>query len=70
MFRLSPVLLIVLTATLTAACGADSSAASAQAADAAAEPPVIDVAVVRATLGTVESALEISGTLAPRFSCG
>jgi HlyD family secretion protein len=70
MIRLSPVPLIVLAATLTAACGADSSAASAQAADAAAEAPVIDVAVVRASLGTVESALEISGTLAPRSRVG
>ena len=32
--------------------------------------PALDVAVVRATVGTIESALEISGTLAPRTRVG
>ena len=69
MTRLFPLGLVVLAAALTAACGTESSSASAQAA-AAPEVPVIDVAVVRATVGTVESALEISGTLAPRARVG
>jgi RND family efflux transporter MFP subunit len=70
MIRLFPVLLIMCAATLTAACGTDTSTAAAQAANAAGEAPIIDVAVVQATLGTVESALEISGTLAPRSRVG
>ena len=70
MTRSSPVLLIVFAATLTVACGTDSSTAAAQAANSAAEVPVIDVAVVRATVGTIESALEITGTLAPRSRVG
>jgi RND family efflux transporter MFP subunit len=70
MTRLLLIPLIVLAATLTAACGTDSSIASAQAANPDAEAPVIDVAVVRATVGSVQSALEISGTLAPRARVG
>ncbi|HUE88908.1 MAG TPA: efflux RND transporter periplasmic adaptor subunit [Vicinamibacterales bacterium] len=60
----------VLTAALTAACGADSSTAAAQAADATADVPLVDVAVVRATAGAIESALEVSGTLAARSRVG
>jgi RND family efflux transporter MFP subunit len=70
MTRLLLIPLIVLAATLTAACGTDSSIASAQAANPDAEAPVIDVAVVRATVGSIQSALEISGTLAPRARVG
>jgi RND family efflux transporter MFP subunit len=70
MIRLFPHVLIVLAAILAAACSPDSSTAAAQAANAADEVPVIDVAVVRATVSTVESALEISGTLAPRSRVG
>jgi RND family efflux transporter MFP subunit len=70
MTRLLLIPLIVLAATLTAACGTDSSTASAQAANPDAEAPVIDVAVVRATVGSIQSALEISGTLAPRARVG
>lgn len=57
---------IVLGAALiTAGCGAPETAAEA-APDAAASAPVIDVPVVKAAVGPIESALEISGTLAPR----
>jgi RND family efflux transporter MFP subunit len=69
MTRWFPLVLLVLASTFAAACGTDSSTASAQAA-ADAEVPVIDVAVVRVTAGTVESALDISGTLAPRSRVG
>jgi RND family efflux transporter MFP subunit len=69
MTRRFPLVLLVLAATFAAACGTENSTASAQAA-AAAEVPVIDVAVVRVTAGTVESALDISGTLAPRSRVG
>jgi cobalt-zinc-cadmium efflux system membrane fusion protein len=66
----TPALLLLAAAAATAACGADSSTAAAQAPKAAAEVPFIDVAVVRATAGTLESALDISGTLAPRSRVG
>ena len=69
MTRWFPLVLLVLAATFAAACGTENSTASAQAA-ASAEVPVIDVAVVRVTAGTVESALDISGTLAPRSRVG
>jgi RND family efflux transporter MFP subunit len=69
MTRRFPLVLLVLAATFAAACSTENSTASAQAA-AAAEVPVIDVAVVRVTAGTVESALDISGTLAPRSRVG
>lgn len=62
-------LLVIVFAAVTAACSADSSTAAAQATDSIAVP-VLDVAVVRATVGTVQSALEISGTLAPRSRVG
>lgn len=64
-----PVLILVLGAALSASCSTDPSTVAAEAA-AAAEASVLDVAVVRATTGTVESALEISGTLAPRSRVG
>jgi multidrug efflux pump subunit AcrA (membrane-fusion protein) len=62
--RPSAVALLVLS-LIAAGCGSPEPTAEA-APDAAAAAPVIDVAVVKATLGPVESALEISGTLAPR----
>jgi RND family efflux transporter MFP subunit len=69
MTRRFPLVLLILAATFAAACGTENSTASAQAA-AAAEVPIIDVAVVRVTAGTVQSALDISGTLAPRSRVG
>ncbi len=63
------VLLVV--SVSAAACSGDGASAAADPA-AAAPPvaPVVDVAVVRATVSTVESALEISGTLAARTRVG
>lgn len=46
--------------------GCQSPEATVQATPGAAEPPPADVPVVAATVGDIESALEISGTLAPR----
>jgi RND family efflux transporter MFP subunit len=61
---------VVVAASLSAACSGDGSTAAAQTSAAAAEKPVIDVAVARATVGTVQSVLEISGTLTPRSRVG
>jgi cobalt-zinc-cadmium efflux system membrane fusion protein len=61
---------VIVAAALTAACNADNSTAVAQSASSEVEVPTVDVAVARATLGTVESALEISGTLAARARVG
>lgn len=58
--------IVVLSASLfLAACDASSSAAPAPV-DAAATAPVVDVSVVKASVGSIEAALEISGTLTPR----
>ena len=61
----SPV--VVLTSSLLLA-GCDSSSATAEAAPESALPAaaVVDVSVVKASIGSVEAALEISGTLTPR----
>lgn len=56
---------IILSASLFAACGASSTTAEA-APETAAAVTVVDVPIVKASVGTIESALEISGTLAPR----
>lgn len=66
--NLFPILLVVLAVVTTTACGNDPSTAAAQAP--VVEAPAIDIAVVRASAGTLESALEISGTLAPRTRVG
>jgi RND family efflux transporter MFP subunit len=70
MTRSSPlVLTLFLTAAASAACGGgDATAAAEPTADVG--TPVLDVAVVPVTVGTIESALEISGTLAPRSRVG
>lgn len=66
MNRSACVLALVLSAALLAAgCGSSSTAAEA-APDATVAAPVVDVPVVTAVVGPVESALEISGTLTPR----
>ena len=67
--NLSLVLLLTALASFSAACNGDDGTA-AQAAATAPEMPVIDVVVVRATEGTVQSTLEISGTLAARSRVG
>jgi RND family efflux transporter MFP subunit len=66
LFVLSTVLLVC---TTLAACGSPEPTAQA-APDAAASVPVVDLAVSTATSGRIESALEISGTLAPRSRVG
>ncbi len=56
---------------LNIACSSDSASAAADPVASAAPPAaIVDVAVVRASVGTVESALEISGTLAARTRVG
>lgn len=58
---------VVLSSALFLA-GCDSSSTAAQAAReaAASTATVVDVSVVKASVGSIEAALEISGTLAPR----
>jgi len=59
--------LIILGSSLVAAgCGGSSTTAEAAPETTAAVAPVIDVPVVKAVVGDVESSLEISGTLTPR----
>src|SRR5262245_38335164 len=68
--RLSYLLSAVLLAAAAAGCGGDSASAAAETPAAPPPAPVVDVAVVRAASGTVESALEISGTLAAKSRVG
>jgi RND family efflux transporter MFP subunit len=68
--RFGTALALLAVAALTAACGADSSTAAAEPATGEASAPLIDVAVVRTGRATVQSALEISGTLAARTRVG
>lgn len=56
---------LILVSSLVAA-GCNSETAQAAPETTAAAVPVIDVPVVKATSGTIESSLEISGTLTPR----
>ena len=51
---------------MVAGCGPSSTTAEAAPETTAAAAPVIDVPVVKASVGTIEAALEISGTLTPR----
>jgi RND family efflux transporter MFP subunit len=55
---------------LSTACGSDSTTASAEVQTTAPPGAVVEVAAVRATVGTIQSTLEISGTLAPRTRVG
>lgn len=57
-----------LSLVVSVACG--GSAATPEAAQTAAEPAAVDIAAVKATAGTIESALELSGNLAPRARVG
>jgi len=57
-------------AVLAAACSGGGASAAAETSTPAIETAVVDVAVARATVGTVDSALEISGTLAARTRVG
>ena len=57
------VILVLASSVIGAGCSSETAQAAP---DAAASAPLIDVPVVKATAGDIESALEISGTLAPR----
>jgi RND family efflux transporter MFP subunit len=61
---LGPAIILSLS-FLAAGCGSSSTTAEA-APEAHAEAAIVDVPVVKASVGPIESALEISGTLAPR----
>ena len=61
---------VALAATLSAACSDDGASAAAPPTPAPVVAPVVDVAVVQVAPGTIESALEISGTLAARTRVG
>jgi HlyD family secretion protein len=69
-FVLFSLAVLVTAAALSTACSGESASAAGDPAAAPVAAPIIDVAVVRATLGSVESALEISGTLAARSRVG
>src|SRR5688572_12576769 len=59
--------LVIVGSSLAAVAGCSESSTTAEAApETTAAAPVIDVPVVRAVVGDVESSLEISGTLTPR----
>jgi RND family efflux transporter MFP subunit len=58
--------IILSSSLLVSACGSSSATAEAAPETTAPEATVVDVSVVKASVGTVESSLEISGTLAPR----
>ena len=60
---------LTVAAALSAACSGESTTASAESA-APPPAPMIDVAVTRAATGTIQSTLEISGTLAARTRVG
>jgi RND family efflux transporter MFP subunit len=60
---------VALAGTLSGACGDDGASAAAPT-PAPVVSPVVDVAVVQVAPGTIESALEISGTLAARTRVG
>lgn len=64
-FALVPTL--VLFAALTAGCRGETPTAAAEPDSPA---PALDVAAVRATTGTIQTTLELSGTLAPRARVG
>jgi HlyD family secretion protein len=63
---LSLTIILAGSSLVGAGCGASSTTAEAAPETTAAAAPVIDVPVVKATVGDIESSLEISGTLAPR----
>ena len=59
-----------LSLVVSAGCGGSAATPDAAAQSAAAEPATVDVAAIKATAGTIESALELSGNLAPRARVG
>ena len=58
--------LILSSSLFVAACGSPSTTAEAAPETVAPAATIVDVSTVKATTGSIESALEISGTLAPR----
>lgn len=58
--------LVLSSSLFLSACGSSTTTAEAAPESTSPAPTVIDVPVVKATVGTIESALEISGTLTPR----
>lgn len=58
--------IILSSSLLVSACGSSQTTAQAAPETTAPEATIVDVPVATATVGTVESSLEISGTLAPR----
>jgi RND family efflux transporter MFP subunit len=62
--------LLLLGASVLTACGSPSTTAQAAPETTAAAAPTLDLAVATAVAGRIESALDISGTLAPRSRVG
>jgi HlyD family secretion protein len=58
--------IILSGSVFAAACGSSSTTAEAAPETTASQATIVDVPVVKAVVGNVESTLEISGTLAPR----
>jgi RND family efflux transporter MFP subunit len=65
-FAVAGVAIILSSSLFLAACGSSSTTAEAAPETNAPAATIVDVPVVKATVGTVESTLEISGALAPR----
>ena len=65
-FAVVGVAIILSASLLVAACGTSSTTAEAAPETTAPEASIVDVPVVTASVGSIESTLEISGTLAPR----
>ena len=66
LFAVAGVALILSSSLIVSACGASSTTAEAAPETTAPEALVVDVPVVKASVGVIESALDISGTLTPR----
>src|SRR5262245_14640248 len=65
-FAVVGVAIILSSSLFLAACGSSSTTAEAAPESSTLEATIVDVPIVKATVGNVESTLEISGTLAPR----
>ncbi|HUQ89686.1 MAG TPA: efflux RND transporter periplasmic adaptor subunit [Vicinamibacterales bacterium] len=66
MFAVRAAAVLLSSSLLLSACGSSSTTAEAAPETTAAEATIVDVPVVKASVGVIESSLEISGTLAPR----
>ena len=65
-FAVVGVAIILSASLLVAACGSSSTTAEAAPETTATGATIVDVPVVKAAVGNIESTLEISGALAPR----